>query len=99
MSKIMAKLDSIEKMILIGSKEVLNIEECALFTGLAKSTLYDMTSKRQIPHYKPRDGRLYFKKSEIESWLLKNKKASNKEIDEKAEAYVRRKKPFNNNNQ
>lgn len=99
MNEIMTKLDSIEKMILIGSKEVLTIEECALFTGLAKSTLYDKTSKRQIPHYKPRDGKIYFKKSEVENWLLQNKKASNKEIDEKAEAYVRRKKPFNNNNQ
>lgn len=97
MNEIMTKLDSIEKMIMIGSKGVLTIEECALFTGLAKSTLYDKTSKRQIPHYKPRDGKIYFKKTEIENWLLQNKKASNKEIDEKAEAYVRRKKPFNNN--
>lgn len=92
MSEIMAKLDSIERMIVIGSKEVLTIEECSVFTGLSRSTLYSKTSAREIPHYRPRGGKLYFKKSEIEEWLLQNRRKSNKEIKSIAAKYIRQHK-------
>ncbi|WET48447.1 hypothetical protein PYS58_17935 [Chryseobacterium indologenes] len=33
-------------------KEILNIDEVALYTGFEKSYLYKLTSRRAIPHYK-----------------------------------------------
>ncbi|MBO4875472.1 MAG: helix-turn-helix domain-containing protein [Bacteroidales bacterium] len=56
---------------LLQGKEVLNIDEVCLLTGLKKDKIYRLTSKHQIPYYKSDDRKaLRFKKSEIEAWLL-----------------------------
>ena len=73
----------------INAKEVLSLEECAMFTGYSKNHLYRMTSQRQIPFYKPMGGRITFKKSEIEAWLLQNRQATDAEISSRATTYVR----------
>lgn len=67
------RLQRIEKLAEIGAKSVLTIEEAVFLTGLSKGYLYRLTSSSEIPHYKPSGGKLYFKKSEIEDWLLRNR--------------------------
>ena len=32
-------------------KEIMSLEECAEYTGLKKSTLYQLTSQKKIPHF------------------------------------------------
>jgi excisionase family DNA binding protein len=57
----------------IAQKNILTLNEAATFTSLSKSYLYKKTSCRQIPFYKL-DGKLiYFKKIELEEWLLSNR--------------------------
>lgn len=85
---IRSRLDKIEKLILIGSKEVLTLEECALFANLSENYLYNLTSQKKIRYYKPRGGKIYFKKSEVQEWLLKGQKMTEEEISSKADAYV-----------
>lgn len=59
---------------LIGQKEVLDIDEAAIITGLTKQTLYTLSRIRQIPHYKSKGGKKsYFKKSELIEWMLHTK--------------------------
>lgn len=70
---ILARLDRIEKTTLLTSKSVLTIEDVALLTGLAKSTIYKMTSQKEIPHYKPRNKTIFFDKTEVEQWMMTNK--------------------------
>ena len=82
-----ARLERIEKLALLGAKEVLTLEECAIVTGYSKNHLYRLTSQRAIPFYKPMGGCLYFKKSEVEGWLLRNRQAPTSEIDSKAATY------------
>lgn len=62
------KIDRLEAITLIGAKNVLDIDEAALFTGYSKGHLYRMTSGRQIPHFK-KDRKLFFRKDELEAWL------------------------------
>jgi excisionase family DNA binding protein len=81
------KLESIEKLLLT-QKNVLNFSEVELYTNLSKSYLYELTSSGGIPCYKPNGKQLYFKKQEIENWLLSNRKATNIEIDELASSHI-----------
>ena len=83
------RLDRIEKL-LLGQKEILNLEETSEFTGLSRAYIYKLSSLGQIPKYKPRNGQLYFKRTEIEAWLLRNKTSSQDEIDMAADQYLLR---------
>ena len=82
-----AQIDGLRKLIIAGSKEVLSIEECATFTSLSVAHIYRLTSQRVIPFYKPMGGKIYFKKSEIENWLLQGRQATDSEIKSQVTTY------------
>lgn len=85
MEEILNKLNRLEALTLMGSKNVLTLEEVCLLTGLAKSTVYKMTANRAIPHYHADGGKhLYFKKDEVEDWLTRNRVSSQTEDEQKA---------------
>lgn len=81
------KLDRIEQLTIISSKTVLDLSEAAVFTGYSESHLYNLTSKKGIPHYK-KNRKLFFKKAELEDWLLERQVKTDKEIESKAATYV-----------
>lgn len=85
------KLDRIERLSLIAAKSVLLVEEAAIFTGFSVQHLYRLTSAKQIPHYK-KDRKLYFKKSELEEWMLEHRVQTNEEIERQAEQIIRQKR-------
>lgn len=85
------KLDRIERLSLIAAKPVLLVEEAAIFTGFSVQHLYRLTSAKQIPHYK-KGRKLYFKKSELEEWMLEHRVQTNEEIERKAEQIIRHKR-------
>lgn len=88
MNEIMKRFDRLEQLTLLGAKNVLTLDEVCLLSGLAKSTVYKMTANRAIPHYRA-DGNgkhLYFKKSEVEDWLTRNRIGSQLEDEQKAVA-------------
>lgn len=87
MKQINDRLDRIEKAALIGAKPVLGIEEAALFTGYTVRGIYEMTSKKRIPHYK-QGGRVFFKKDELVDWMTEQKVLTENEIHSKAVTYT-----------
>lgn len=87
MQTIGIRLDRIERLTLIGAKAVLDIDEASLLTGFSKGHLYRLTSERQIPHYK-KSRKLYFKKSELEAWMLEDKVQTTEDIESQATTYV-----------
>ena len=87
--KLDERLSRIEDL-LLSQKTVLNFDEVAVYTGLSKSHLYKLTSTGGIPCYKPTGKKIYFDKDEIDEWLLRGKKLSQDEIDDKAEAHLMR---------
>jgi len=85
------KLSNVEyysRLAAITTKNVLNLEETSFYTGIPKSTLYQLTCKHEIPHYKPRGKQIYFDRTEIESWMKQNRIATAQEIDQQATSYV-----------
>ena len=55
-------------------KNILNLKEASSFTGYSKSHLYKLTHYRKIEHYKPNGKNIFFKKEDLEAYMLKGKK-------------------------
>lgn len=77
------RFDRLEQLTLIGAKPVLDLEEAVMFTGLSRGHLYRLTSEKQIPYYK-KCRKLYFKKSELEDWMLERRVPTQAEIEAQA---------------
>lgn len=85
MEEILNRLKKLETLTLIGSKNVLTLDEVCFLTGLAKSSIYKMTANRVIPHYRADGGKhIYFRKDEVEEWLTRNRVSSQDEDEQKA---------------
>lgn len=69
---------------LFSTKEVLTAEETARYMGISKSYLYKLTSKGEIPHYKPMGKMCFFNREEVEKWLQSNRVATSTEISDRA---------------
>ena len=89
------KLANIENLINCQNIKPLTLKEASEYLDISKSYLYKLTSTNQIPHYKPNGKKIYFQKSELNQWLLRNRMASEQEIDEKANSYILRDKANN----
>ncbi len=74
------------------SKEILNFNDAAIFLDFSKSYLYKLTFSRQIPHYKPNGKKLYFKRADLETWLLRNRVKTDSELQLQAEDIINKKK-------
>jgi len=80
-------LAAIRQATLIGTKDTLTIDECAMLTGYSVSRLYYFTSHRLVPHF--RKGKsLFFSKREVEAWLRENPVPATGDIEALAEAHT-----------
>ena len=80
-----------DKAIDYSTKEVLTSEEVANYMGVSMSCLYKLTSRREIPHYKPTGKLCYFNRVEVEQWLQSNRVATGVELEQKAQAFCMKK--------
>ena len=53
-------------------KEILSFKEALLYMDISESMLYKLTSSSKISYSKPNGGKLYFKKSDLDNWMLQN---------------------------
>lgn len=53
-------------------KTILTAEQAAEFLGLKPSYLYKLTSDKKIKFYKPQGKLIYFRKEDLEAFLLRN---------------------------
>ena len=54
--------------------QILSVREAAEVLGYKETYLRNMMLRREIPFYKPRNGRVYFKLSELEEWAFRNRR-------------------------
>ncbi len=87
---IIEKLNSIQQMLTeqnLLKKEVLSFNEAAIYLELSHSHLYKLTSNGTLPFYKPNGKKIYFRRDELDQWLLSAKQLSIAEIHAKAENF------------
>ncbi|TSE07724.1 helix-turn-helix domain-containing protein [Aquimarina algiphila] len=87
MDKFQIQLDRIEKLLLL-NKNILNFQEACLYTGIKESYMYKLTSGNVIPHSKPNGKLIFFEKTDIDSWCLKNKTLPEEAYEAEALKYV-----------
>ncbi len=84
--KIEERLNQIESL-LRTQKEILNIDECSILTGLSKSTIYKMTCTRVLPHFKKHKS-LIFDRAEIIDYMKSQRIKTSDELEKEASSYV-----------
>ena len=69
-------------------KKTFNVSDLAEYTGFSRSYIYKLTHRREIPYYCPSGKLIFFKRSEIDTWLLRNKRKSKEEIEKEAQLHL-----------
>lgn len=70
------------------ANDFMSTKEAAEFLGLTVGYLYKLTMARKIPYYKPFGNRCYFKRSELEQFLERNRIATAEETEQHAILYT-----------
>jgi len=62
------------------SQKPLSVDDAVQFTGWKKSYIYKLVYLGKLKAYKPNNGKLFFRRTEIEEFLFRNKESTfNKE--------------------
>lgn len=72
-------------------KEFFTLEEAAQFLNQSRSSLYKLTSKKEIPFYVPGGKMIYFRRSELESWIVDSKVDTVDELQASIDNYLSQK--------
>jgi excisionase family DNA binding protein len=68
-------------------RTIFNLDQVCEYVKISKQSIYKLTGKGLIPHSK-RGKRLYFEKSQIDTWLLENRAGNISDIERKADEYL-----------
>ncbi|PQL90741.1 helix-turn-helix domain-containing protein [Apibacter adventoris] len=71
-----------QKLQMVTQKEILSFKEAVLYLDVSESFLYKLTSKKAICFSKPNNGKIYFKKSDLDRWMLQNQSKSIEILEE-----------------
>lgn len=85
---VLKQLADIRKFSLLAAKNVLDVDDVVVLTGLSKGFVYKLTCRKEIPHYKPNGKLLYFDRQEIESWMKQNRVNTIEEAEQTASKYL-----------
>lgn len=90
-TKIFKLLEEINNNLFL-QKSVLSFDEACKYCCISKSKMYKHTSSSNIPNYKPEGKLIYFKREELDQWLLRNRQSSLDELQRVATRYSLTKK-------
>lgn len=68
-TRIMSGLHSLISLVEGTKNQFMDFRECCDYLKLRPSTLYKLTRRGKIKSYKPNHGRLYYIKSEVDSYV------------------------------
>lgn len=78
------KLDEIK----VVQKNIMSVEDLAMYLDLSPTYIRKMTHNREIPYYKPNGKKLYFLKEEIDEWVLSSRVMTSEELRREARKRV-----------
>jgi len=86
LKEIQKQIEELKSLIAKTSKPFLSLEEAAEYLDLAKETVYQFSSKGILPKYKLHGRRIYFKKDDLDDFILneRNRKKTKAELEAKA---------------
>ena len=87
--KKLSKVESLLKEQNLLKKEILDLGEACLYLKISDSMLYKLTSKGDIPYFKPNGKKLYFKRSELDEWRTQEPSISNEHLKKNAKIWLK----------
>ena len=82
--QIQTELTEIKQLLSTQADKPLNFDEAAKYLNITKSYLYKLCCWKQISYFKPGGKKNFFKKSDLDNWLFRNKVKSNSQLEEEA---------------
>jgi excisionase family DNA binding protein len=64
----------------LAQKEIMSLSEAAIYMNISKSFIYKLTWKRGISYYKPGAKIIFFKRVDLDAWMLSKKEPSLHEL-------------------
>lgn len=92
---IMAELAIIKQLITeqnLLRKEVLTLGEAAEYMQVSVSHIYKLHSNGELPSYCPTGKKLYFKRDDLQEFLLRNRQSAAYELEQQATDYLSQKR-------
>lgn len=80
------RIEALENVFLC-QKDIFNLDEAATYLNMSKSTLYKLTSKKEIPHYKP-NRFIFFERSELDKWIRSAAVKTEDQLNDQVNAYT-----------
>lgn len=84
MKKVLEKLEALDRKLtatLLMNKEFLDLKEAAIYLNLSRSALYKITSNRAISFYQPGGKKIFFKREELDQWILSGNNENKADLD------------------
>ena len=72
----------------LANKEMMTLKDTSIFTGLSESSLYKLTASKAIKFYKPNGKKIYFKRTDLDEFLLSNRILSNEDIEDEVSNFL-----------
>lgn len=69
-------------------KEMMTMAEAADFLGISENTMRRMCAEREITSYCPGGKIRYFKRKDLETWMMRGRTPSYRDIEDEAVTYV-----------
>ena len=77
---LLERFDRLENL-LLGQKNILTFEEMCQYRGISKSHGYKETSARKLPFSKPDGKIMYFKREDVETYMMQNPVKTKKQLE------------------
>lgn len=82
-----ALAESVAQKVICSTKDVLTFDEALRYTGMKKGCLYKLTMARKIPHSKPNGKMIYFRRADLDDWLMSGPVATETELNTRVQTY------------
>lgn len=83
LEELLTNLEKLEGMA-YSVKDFLSIDEVATYLQISKSSVYKLTSSKELTVYKPNGKNIFILRSDLDNWIRRNPSYSNEEIERQA---------------
>jgi len=83
-------VEYLQRVQIIAHKEILSFKEALIYLDVSESFLYKLTHKKTIDFTKPNGGKIYFKKSDLDNWMLQSQSDSKRVLEDEIFNHLKR---------
>ncbi|WP_051126910.1 helix-turn-helix domain-containing protein [Flavobacterium antarcticum] len=82
--------ENLQRAQVIAHKEILSFKEALVYLDVSESSLYKLTHRKAIEFFKPNGGKIYFKKIDLDNWMLEIESESKRVLEERIFSHLKR---------